>query len=89
MHRIRNGDEAPDGIYRCGGSYLGTMATASEVRRATQRGRSTHAVRYLDAVLGNSLSTTVKQQKASTAPSADGLGNLLGSEPSATDRERR
>jgi hypothetical protein len=89
MHRIRNGDEAPDGIYRCGSSYLRTTATASEVPRARQRGRSAPAVRYLDAGLGNSLGTTVKQQKASTAASADGLGNLLGSEPSATDRERR
>jgi hypothetical protein len=89
MHRIRNGDEAPDDIYRCGGSYLRSTATTSEVRRARQRGRSAPAVRYLDAGLGNSLDTTVKQQKASTAASADGIGNLLGSEPSAMDREQR
>jgi hypothetical protein len=89
MHRIRNGDETPDGIYRCGGSYLRTTATASKVPRARQRERSVPAVRYVDTGLGNSLGTTVKQQKVSTAASADGLGNLLGSEPSATDRERR
>jgi hypothetical protein len=86
MHRIRDGDETPDGIYRCGGSYLRTTVTASEVPRARQRGRSAPAVCYLDTGLGNNLGTTVKQQKASTAASADGLGNLLGSEPSATDR---
>jgi hypothetical protein len=78
MHRIRNGDETPDDIYRCGGSYLRTTATASEVPRARQRGRSVPAVRYLDTGLGNSLGTTVKQQKASTVASADGLRNLLG-----------
>jgi hypothetical protein len=86
MHRIRDDDETPDGIYRCGGSYLRTTVTASEVPRARQRGRSAPAVCYLDTGLGNNLGTTVKQQKASTAASADGLGNLLGSEPSATDR---
>jgi hypothetical protein len=72
-----------------GSSYLWTMVTTCEVRSARQRGRTTPAVRYLDAGLDNGLGMTVKQLKASAVASVDELGNLLGSELSATDRERR